>query len=79
VQEILRLPGVAADRPNAIGVRDRRTPGTNVLERLWAALRGNTNFEHLEATDRWATWQRPDEEQDDASASDHGAATDRRD
>jgi hypothetical protein len=52
----------------------------NVFARLWAALRGNASFEHLEASDRWATWQRPDgEEQDDAGAADPGAATDQRD
>lgn len=54
--------------------------GAGVLQRVWAALRGNASFKHLEASDRWATWQRPDgEEQDDARPAAPGAPTDQRD
>jgi hypothetical protein len=59
-------------------MRETRTLGSNVLTRAWAAIRGGTSFKHLEASDRWATWQRPDEERDD-SAGDGSGATDRRD
>ena len=51
-----------------------------MLQRCWAAVRGSTNFEHLAATDRWATWQRLDEEEHpDGLSTDLGEATDRRD
>ena len=59
---------------------DRRAPGANVLARLWAAVRGDTNVRNLEAPERWATWQRSGtEEPDGASPTAGDTATDRRD